>query len=117
MLGNYLKIAVKVLLRRKFFTFVSLFGVSVTLLVLLVATAMLDSIFAPQAPETRGARTLGIYDVAMVGPESAYTGRAGYALLDLNRDDGTTVAMVTHDPRLADRTQRTVRLFDGRQVL
>jgi putative ABC transport system ATP-binding protein len=34
----------------------------------------------------------------------------------LNRNDGTTVVMVTHDPRLAERTHRTVRLFDGRQV-
>jgi putative ABC transport system ATP-binding protein len=30
--------------------------------------------------------------------------------------EGTTVVMVTHDPRLAERTHRTVRLFDGRQV-
>ena len=30
--------------------------------------------------------------------------------------EGTTIVMVTHDQRLADRTQRTVRLFDGRQV-
>jgi putative ABC transport system ATP-binding protein len=37
-------------------------------------------------------------------------------LEELNRDDGTTVVMVTHDSRLADRTARTVRLFDGRQV-
>jgi putative ABC transport system ATP-binding protein len=34
----------------------------------------------------------------------------------LNRDDGATVVMVTHDPRLAERAHRTVRLFDGRQV-
>jgi putative ABC transport system ATP-binding protein len=34
----------------------------------------------------------------------------------LNREDGMTVVMVTHDPRLAERTQRTIRLFDGRQV-
>ena len=33
----------------------------------------------------------------------------------LNKD-GATVVMVTHDPRLAERTHRTVRLFDGRQV-
>jgi putative ABC transport system ATP-binding protein len=33
-----------------------------------------------------------------------------------NRDDGMTIVMVTHDPRLAERTERTVRLFDGRQV-
>ena len=30
--------------------------------------------------------------------------------------EGTTIVMVTHDPRLAERTNRTVRLFDGRQV-
>jgi putative ABC transport system ATP-binding protein len=37
-------------------------------------------------------------------------------LKDLNENDQTTVVMVTHDPRLADRTHRIVRLFDGRQV-
>jgi putative ABC transport system ATP-binding protein len=37
-------------------------------------------------------------------------------LKSLNRDDRTTVVMVTHDQRLADRTERIVRLFDGRQV-
>jgi putative ABC transport system ATP-binding protein len=30
--------------------------------------------------------------------------------------EGTTVIMVTHDQRMAERTQRIVRLFDGRQV-
>jgi putative ABC transport system ATP-binding protein len=34
----------------------------------------------------------------------------------LNRERRTTVVMVTHDPRHAGRTERTVRLFDGRQV-
>ena len=37
-------------------------------------------------------------------------------LEELNREQGTTVVMVTHDPKLAERTSRTVRLFDGRQV-
>jgi putative ABC transport system ATP-binding protein len=37
-------------------------------------------------------------------------------LHDLNRNAETTVVMVTHDPRLAERTDRIVRLFDGRQV-
>jgi putative ABC transport system ATP-binding protein len=37
-------------------------------------------------------------------------------LKDLNAREKTTVVMVTHDPRLADQTERTVRLFDGRQV-
>jgi putative ABC transport system ATP-binding protein len=34
----------------------------------------------------------------------------------LNRDDGATIVMVTHDERFARRTDRIVRLFDGRQV-
>jgi putative ABC transport system ATP-binding protein len=37
-------------------------------------------------------------------------------LLDLNRSGRTTIVMVTHDARLAGRTGRVVRLFDGRQV-
>ena len=37
-------------------------------------------------------------------------------LHDLNTGEKTTIVMVTHDPRLAEKTQRLVRLFDGRQV-
>ncbi|HKS24913.1 MAG TPA: ABC transporter ATP-binding protein [Thermoanaerobaculia bacterium] len=37
-------------------------------------------------------------------------------LHDLNQNDGTTIVMVTHDERFARRTDRIVRLFDGRQV-
>jgi putative ABC transport system ATP-binding protein len=37
-------------------------------------------------------------------------------LHDLNQKDGTTIVMVTHDDRFARRTDRIVRLFDGRQV-
>ena len=37
-------------------------------------------------------------------------------LRELNRVDDTTIVMVTHDQRLGERTERIVRLFDGRQV-
>jgi putative ABC transport system permease protein len=84
MIRNYLKIAVKVLLRRKFFTFISLFGISVTLLVLLVAAAMLDHTVAPQSPESRSDRTLGINMLQMAGPDSTMTMDPGYAFLDKN---------------------------------
>ena len=50
MLRSYLKLAWKVLWRRKFFTAISLFGICLTLVVLMVATAVLDHIFAPLAP-------------------------------------------------------------------
>lgn len=82
MLTNYLKIAFKVLMRRKFFTFVSLFGTSVTLLVLMIAAAMLDHTFAPIAPEIRMDRTLLISYMAMRGPQNEWSGDPGYGFLD-----------------------------------
>jgi putative ABC transport system ATP-binding protein len=37
-------------------------------------------------------------------------------LEDLNQKEEATIIMVTHDPRMAEKTHRVVRLFDGRQV-
>lgn len=37
-------------------------------------------------------------------------------LLHLNRNEGTTIVMVTHDENMAHKTHRLVRLFDGSQV-
>ena len=37
-------------------------------------------------------------------------------LLQLNREQGTTIVMVTHDEQQARKTQRLVRFFDGSQV-
>lgn len=37
-------------------------------------------------------------------------------LLDLNQNNKTTIVMVTHDERMAKKTNRLVRLFDGSQV-
>jgi putative ABC transport system ATP-binding protein len=34
----------------------------------------------------------------------------------LNAEQKTTIVMVTHDPRQAEKTTRTIRMFDGRQV-
>jgi putative ABC transport system ATP-binding protein len=38
-------------------------------------------------------------------------------LLQLNKNEGTTIVMVTHDENMAKKTHRLVRLFDGSQVL
>lgn len=35
-------------------------------------------------------------------------------LLNLNRDKGTTLIIVTHDPKIAEQTQRVIRLRDGK---
>jgi len=82
MIRNYLKVALKVLARRKFFTFISLFGICITLVVLMVATAMLDQVFAPGAPEVHGSRTLGIYQIGLRSENINYNGFAGYGLLE-----------------------------------
>ena len=37
-------------------------------------------------------------------------------LLKLNREKGTTIVIVTHDPGVASQAQRTIRLFDGKIV-
>jgi putative ABC transport system ATP-binding protein len=39
-----------------------------------------------------------------------------HILHGLQNESKTTIVMVTHDPRLAEQTERTIRLFDGRQV-
>ena len=53
MLRSYLKLAWKVLGRRPFFTVISLFGISFTLMILLVVVAFFDHISGPQQPEKR----------------------------------------------------------------
>jgi len=84
MLKNYLKIAFKVFLRRKFFTFISLFGVSFTLVVLMVAVSFLDHIFGAQPPETKFDRTLGVFHLQMKSPDnnSTWSSPGGYKFFD-----------------------------------
>jgi len=63
MLKNYIKIAFKVFQRRRFFTAVSLFGISFTLVVLMVVTAGLDHVFGPYPPDVHTDRTLSVTQV------------------------------------------------------
>lgn len=37
-------------------------------------------------------------------------------LHNINKEDGRTIVMVTHDERQAKQTARTIRFFDGRQI-
>lgn len=58
MLKNYIKIALKVFWRHKFFTAVNLFGICFTLVVLMVATGFIDQQVGPIPPEVHADRTL-----------------------------------------------------------
>ena len=82
MLLSYLKIAWKVLLRRKFFTVISLFGISFTLMILLVVYAMFDYAAGPHRPELRTDRLLFITRMQLWAPESQSNGNVGYHFLE-----------------------------------
>ena len=83
MLNNYIKMALKVLLRRKVFTCISLFTISFTLMVLMVATALFDHVFGSFPPETRADRTLVMKMITGEHTEevSKRTGQPSYAFL------------------------------------
>jgi putative ABC transport system permease protein len=82
MLKSHLKLALKVLRRRPFFTTVSLLGVGLTLLVLSVATALVDNSFAPFPPEVRQDRTLLFFFLELKGKDATSRGWPGYKFLD-----------------------------------
>ena len=82
MLRHYLTMTIAVLKRRPFYTAISLFGISFTLLVLMVVTAMADHTLAPMAPESRQARMLGVHSARMYGPDNAWSSNGGYLLFD-----------------------------------
>lgn len=81
MLTNYLKIAWKVLQRRKVFAAISLFGTSFTLIVLTVAVALFDHTFSPMAPEVQPARTLVMARARMQGSGNTWQSPPGYRLV------------------------------------
>jgi putative ABC transport system permease protein len=82
MLRSHVKLALKVLGRRPFFTAVSLLGVTLTLLVLTVAAALFDHAFARHAPEVRQDRTLLVFFLELRGDRATSSGWPGYLFLD-----------------------------------
>ena len=81
MLTNYLKIAWKVLQRRKVFAAISLFGTSFTLVVLTVAVALFDHTFSPMRPEVHLDRTLVMDRARMQGGDNTWQSPPGYRLI------------------------------------
>ena len=65
MLRNYLIMAFKVLLRRKFFTLISLVCISTTLAILMLAATIVDNFMGNVPPETKKDRTLTVFWVSL----------------------------------------------------
>ncbi|MDB5138075.1 MAG: FtsX-like permease family protein [Mucilaginibacter sp.] len=81
MLKNYLKIAIAVLRRRKFFTFISLFGISFTLSILMVLTAFIDKVVGDNYPDKKRDRSLYISRLSEVGKGNMSSGLMSYYFL------------------------------------
>jgi putative ABC transport system permease protein len=78
MLRNYFKIAIAVLLRRKFLTFVNLFGAALTLTVLVVAFAIFESVVSPAGAQHRQNRIVSVSRVMLTGPRGTLVSGPGY---------------------------------------
>ena len=63
MFRNYFLTAIAVLKRRKFFSFISLFGISFTLTILIVLAAFVDYLVRPGYPDLKRDRCLYIFSV------------------------------------------------------
>ncbi len=82
MLKNYFKIAIAVLRRRKFFTFISLFGISFTLTILLVLTAFIEKVVGDNYPDRKRDRSLYIVRLEEEGKGNSSSGQLSYYFLD-----------------------------------
>ncbi|RFP63356.1 ABC transporter permease [Hymenobacter lapidiphilus] len=111
---SYLKIAWKVLLRRKFFTFISLFGISFTLMILLVVYAMADGTAGPGTPERRTDRLLFVTRMVLEYRDGGTSNSAlGYAFLDKYARTLKTPAKVS----ISEQTTTTLPAYVGNQTL
>lgn len=82
MLKHYLLVACKVLLRRKFFTFISLAGISLTLMVLIVYSAFFENALGKIPPESKSDRILRADWVKFSSPKGGFMdGNPGYQFL------------------------------------
>src|ERR1700751_890297 len=82
MLKNYFKIAIAVLRRRKFFTFISLFGISFTLTILLVLTAFIDKVVGDSYPDRKRDRSLYVSRIQLSYKDGRSSGPMSFYLLD-----------------------------------
>lgn len=105
-----LKLALRVLARRKVFTAISLVGITLTLVVLMVATAILDNVFAAGKPESNLDRMLFVTVVGRYSKNMSQTTQPGYGFLQ------KTIRDLPNAENMAFFTQlRTVVIYSSTQ--
>jgi len=84
MLRVYILLALKVLKRRKFYTFISLFCISVTLMAVLLVTSLIENIIHPPGAERNSQRYLAIDKMSMTASNGRSNQRSqpGYQFLN-----------------------------------
>jgi putative ABC transport system permease protein len=123
MLRSYIKIAFKVLMRRKFFTFVSLSGITITITILIIAGAFVDNMMRPARPGSKFERTMFVERIELKGEEGHLSSWMGYSFLDkyvksmvtpeavsIHRDE-TTTSVYQNDQRIDLHLKYTDAVF------
>jgi len=84
MLRVYILLALKVLKRRKFYTFISLFCISVTLMAVLLVTSLIENIIHPPGAERNSQRYLAIDKMSLTASNGRSNQRSqpGYQFLN-----------------------------------
>lgn len=112
MFKHYLLTAYKVFMRRKLFTAINLLCIVLTLVVLMVVTALLETFFFPSGVEGKSERFLQIVGMHSNSPsgDSMRTEPLGYAVIEKHLKPMASVERVA-----AVTTPRTVSVYqDGR---
>ena len=112
MLKSSLKLAIKVLARRKVFTAISLTGIAMTLAVLMVATAILDNILSSRAPQSKLDRIISVDRVRKHGPHSTESSNPGHGFLDPTLPNLPGTERITLYKEI-----QTVVVYDGQRRL
>ncbi|KQV85885.1 ABC transporter permease [Massilia sp. Root351] len=113
MLRNYLLTAFKVLMRRKLFTAINLACIVLTLVVLLVVTALLQNAFQPSGVEGRSGRYLQVHKIEARGPDNQQRSRSplGFKLIEQSLKPIKSAQLVS-----AVTSPETVSVYQGERV-
>lgn len=81
MFKNYIKLAFKVMLRKKYYTFLSLVGISFTIMIITITAAFIDQIVGASETEPNRNRTLILKEVFLMKDDRGHPGEINLSFL------------------------------------